>query len=74
MENITRYLDNPYFQMIADIIDPYCMDPLYKHIEYTFDNLAYFDRYKNVKLLQFQAADDQFFPPDSEVICSEYND
>jgi PhoPQ-activated pathogenicity-related protein len=50
-QNITRYLDNPYFQAMADIVDPY----------------AYFDRYRNVKILQFQAADDQYFPPDSEV-------
>jgi PhoPQ-activated pathogenicity-related protein len=50
IENTTRYLDNPYFQMMADIVDPY----------------SYFDRYRNVKILQFQAADDQFFLPDSE--------
>jgi PhoPQ-activated pathogenicity-related protein len=49
-QNITRYLDNPYFQAMADIVDPY----------------AYFDRYRNIKILQFQAADDQYFPPDSE--------
>jgi PhoPQ-activated pathogenicity-related protein len=51
-ENITRNLDNPYFQVMADIVDPY----------------AYFDRYRNVKILQFQGADDNFFLPDGEVI------
>jgi hypothetical protein len=25
-----------------------------------------------MKILQFQAADDQYFPPDSEVICLKY--
>jgi PhoPQ-activated pathogenicity-related protein len=25
VENLTRYLDNPYFQVIADIVDPYCI-------------------------------------------------
>lgn len=49
-ENITRLLDNPYFQAMADIIDPY----------------TYFLRYRNIKLCQFQAADDEFFLPDSE--------
>lgn len=29
--------------------------------------LAYFDRYRQVKIFQLQAADDQFFLPDSEV-------
>jgi PhoPQ-activated pathogenicity-related protein len=24
IENTTRYLDNPYFQTMADIVDPYC--------------------------------------------------
>ena len=30
------------------------------------DNLAYFDRYHNVSIFQIQAADDEFFLPDSE--------
>ncbi len=31
MENITRLLDNPYFQVMTDIIDPYgrSLDNLY---------------------------------------------
>ncbi len=49
---------------MADIVDPY--------IEYYFNNLAYFSRFGNLKFLQFQAADDQYFPPDSEVICLKY--
>ncbi|CAF4558442.1 unnamed protein product, partial [Rotaria sp. Silwood2] len=50
VENITRSLDNPYYQVAADIFDPY----------------AYFDRYHNVTLCQFQGADDEFFLSDSE--------
>lgn len=26
VENLTRYLDNPYFQVIADIVDLYCIN------------------------------------------------
>lgn len=29
--------------------------------------LAYFNRYHNTKILQFQASSDRYFPPDSEV-------
>ncbi|CAF3879539.1 unnamed protein product [Adineta steineri] len=50
IENITMYLDNPYFQAMADIVDPY----------------SYFDRYRNTRIYQIQAADDEFFLPDSE--------
>ncbi|CAF1530311.1 unnamed protein product [Rotaria sp. Silwood1] len=45
-----KSLDNPYYQVAADIFDPY----------------AYFDRYHNVTLCQFQGADDEFFLSDSE--------
>ncbi|CAF1405893.1 unnamed protein product [Rotaria sp. Silwood1] len=48
--NITRYLDNPYFQKMASIVDPY----------------SYFDRYAQVKVFQLQGANDEFFLPDSE--------
>jgi hypothetical protein len=39
---------------------------------YIFHHLVYFDRYHKTKLLQFQAADDEFFLPDSEVIYFKY--
>ncbi|CAF4591001.1 unnamed protein product [Rotaria sp. Silwood2] len=48
--NITRYLNNPYLQKLASIVDPY----------------SYFDRYAKVKLFQLQGANDEFFLPDSE--------
>jgi PhoPQ-activated pathogenicity-related protein len=67
-QNITRLLDNPYFQVMSDIVDPYGIR-LYLYMKYYLYSLAYFDRYHNTKILQFQAADDQFFPPDSEVGC-----
>ncbi|CAF0948355.1 unnamed protein product [Rotaria sordida] len=50
VSNIPRYLDNPNFQKMADIIDPY----------------SYLDRYAQVKLFQIQASNDEFFVPDSE--------
>ncbi|UJR14404.1 hypothetical protein I4U23_001401 [Adineta vaga] len=50
VENITMYLDNPYLQVMANIVDPY----------------VYFDRYRSIRLYQIQAADDEFFLPDSE--------
>jgi hypothetical protein len=68
---MTRYLDNPYLQFMADIVDPYCKSlPSLLSNKIKFDTLAYFDRYRNVQLFQIQAADDEFFLPDSEVICS----
>ena len=69
VENITRYLDNPYFQAMADIVDPYGITSIIWIIceEFYSDCLAYFDRYKKTKILQFQGADDEFFLPDSEV-------
>lgn len=39
--------------------------------KYYFVSLVYFDRYRNTKIAQFQAADDQFFLPDSEVTYSK---
>ena len=69
-ENITRLLDNPYFQTMADIIDPYgrIVELIFCFFQLINSNfLAYFDRYKNMKLCQFQGADDEFFLPDSEV-------
>jgi len=54
---------------MADIIDPYgkknCIFLCSKIFHRKF--LVYFARYQNTKILQFQAADDQFFLPDSEV-------
>jgi PhoPQ-activated pathogenicity-related protein len=66
--NITMYLDSPYLQKLADIVDPYCMIFLNSLIRFYFDFSAYFDRYANVKLFQLQGADDEFFLPDSEVL------
>jgi hypothetical protein len=56
------------------VIDPYSINLYYLNpqIEYYFNNLAYFSRFGNLKFLQFQAADDQYFPPDSEVIYFKY--
>ena len=72
-QNITRLLDNPYFQVMADIVDPYGMrlNALYSSLNFYSHCLAYFDRYRNIKILQFQSADDQYFPPDSEVTDQE---
>ena len=67
-QNITKYLDDTYFQLLSVIIDPYSINIYNSPIEYNFCNLAYFYRFHNLKFLQFQAADDQYFPPDSEVI------
>jgi hypothetical protein len=64
-------LDDVYFQLMSLIIDPYSIN-LLSQIEYYFYNLAYFYRFHNLKFLQFQAADDQYFPPDSEVIYFKY--
>lgn len=70
IEGITGSLNTPQFQALADIVDVYCKN----HCFYTnFENkksdyLAYFDRYRNTKIMQIQAADDQFFLPDNEVI------
>ena len=79
MQNITKYLDNVYFQLMSVIIDPYRIKILSFFFSTTsrifcFYNLAYFTRYRTVKILQLQAADDQYFPPDSEVIINlKYN-
>jgi hypothetical protein len=68
-QNITKYLDDVYFQLLSVVIDPYSI-----HLQAQSSNriwfyhLAYFYRFHNLKFLQFQAADDQYFPPDSEVI------
>lgn len=34
VENITRYIDNPYFQLMANIVDPYC-----KNFNYLYEIL-----------------------------------
>ncbi|UJR29021.1 hypothetical protein I4U23_010238 [Adineta vaga] len=49
-QNITRYMDNPSFDKLAQMVDPY----------------AYFDRYSKMKIFQIQGAGDEFFLPDSE--------
>jgi hypothetical protein len=41
-------------------------------MEYYSYHLVYFERYRKTKILQFQAADDEFFLPDGEVIYFEY--
>ncbi|CAF3414533.1 unnamed protein product [Rotaria sp. Silwood1] len=48
--NITRNTDHPNLLKMGQIIDPY----------------SYFDRYKNMKLLQIQSSGDEFFLPDNE--------
>lgn len=48
--NVTRYVDHPNLLKMAQIVDPY----------------SYFDRYRNVKLLQIQSSGDEFFLPDNE--------
>ncbi|CAF1644495.1 unnamed protein product [Adineta ricciae] len=48
--NITRYVDDPRLQKMAQIVDPY----------------SYFDRYRNMKILQIQSSGDEFFLPDNE--------
>ena len=48
------------------LIHTVCIYNLNPDIEYYFYHLAYFYRFHNLKFLQFQAADDQYFPPDSE--------
>ena len=69
LENITLYLNNPYFQAMADIVDPYGRAAIFctAYNKLSSDRLAYFDRYHKTKILQFQGADDEFFLPDSEV-------
>ncbi|CAF1456316.1 unnamed protein product [Rotaria sordida] len=49
--NITQDVDNPNLNKMAAIIDPY----------------SYFDRYRNMKILQIQTGGDEFFLPDNEV-------
>jgi len=69
-ENITRLLDNPYFQTMTSMIDPYGLIPILEDcLLVIVIILAYFDRYRNIKICQFQGADDEFFLPDSEVSC-----
>ncbi|CAF3515250.1 unnamed protein product [Adineta steineri] len=48
--NITRYVDHPNLLKMAQIVDPY----------------SYFDRYRNMKILQIQSSGDEFFLPDNE--------
>jgi PhoPQ-activated pathogenicity-related protein len=48
--NITRYVDHPNLLLMGQIIDPY----------------NYFDRYRNMKLLQIQASGDELLLPDNE--------
>ncbi|CAF1001048.1 unnamed protein product [Adineta steineri] len=48
--NITLNVDDPNLNKMGDIIDPY----------------KYFDRYKNMKILQIQTGGDEFFLPDNE--------
>lgn len=48
--NITRFIDTDKLTQMAAIIDPY----------------NYFDRYKNMRLLQIQSAGDEFFILDNE--------
>ncbi|CAF1002204.1 unnamed protein product [Rotaria sordida] len=48
--NITQDVDNPNLNKMAAIIDPY----------------SYFDRYRNMKILQIQTGGDEFFLPDNE--------
>jgi len=69
--NITRYLDSPYLDKLAELVDPYCK------ISYISFNdqmsslvIAYFDRYSNMKIFQIQAAGDEFFLVDNEVRLS----
>jgi len=48
--NITRLTDSPNLKALGAIVDPY----------------SYLERYRNTKLLQIQAAGDEFFLPDNE--------
>ncbi|CAF3924773.1 unnamed protein product, partial [Adineta steineri] len=48
--NITRYMNNPNFDKLAQMVDPY----------------SYFDRYTKTKIFQLQGAGDEFFLPDCE--------
>jgi PhoPQ-activated pathogenicity-related protein len=66
--NITRYLSNPNFDKLAQMVDPYCKT---WNDLFAFDmislSIAYFDRYTTTKIFQLQGAGDEFFLPDSEV-------
>ncbi|CAF4525160.1 unnamed protein product [Rotaria sp. Silwood2] len=48
--NITRFTDHPNLLKMGQVVDPY----------------SYFDRYRNMKLLQIQSSGDEFFLPDNE--------
>jgi len=67
--NITRYVDNPNFDKLAAIDDPYCMYVNKKKTVSFFlcYSSAYFDRYANTQIFQIEAAGDAYFLPDSEV-------
>ncbi len=71
VENITMYLDNPYLQVMMNIIDPYGIKLIIFNLKFWFC-LVYFDRYHHTGIFQIQAADDEFFLPDSEVIFLVY--
>ncbi|CAF1026861.1 unnamed protein product [Adineta ricciae] len=50
VQNITRYMNSPSFDKLAQMVDPY----------------SYIDRYNKMKIYQVQGAGDEFFLPDSE--------
>jgi len=54
---------------MGDIIDPYSKLLLFtfSHCHIHLYLLGYFDRYKNMKILQIQTGGDEFFLPDNEV-------
>jgi PhoPQ-activated pathogenicity-related protein len=66
--NLTRYLESPYLDKLAEMVDPYCKT-LYKLFDHQiiFIVIAYFDRYSKTKIFQLQGAGDEFFLVDSEV-------
>lgn len=69
--NITRQMDNPIFDKLAEMVDPYGMIvPSSRRFCSSSFVVAYFDRYSKMKIFQLQGAGDEFFLPDSEVLST----
>ena len=54
---------------MEELVDPYSKRRFFDHCSClnAFSREGYFDRYRNMKILQIQCSGDEFFLPDNEV-------